>query len=227
MSTQLPPTDPLATSGLVIVDKPAGMTSHDVVARLRRIYRTRKVGHAGTLDPMATGVLVAGIERGTKFLAHMVASTKAYGATIRLGAATSTDDREGEIRHAADAAQLAQLSDANIIDATGALRGDIMQRPAAVSAIKIGGRRAHEIHRAGETVMAPRPVTIYAFDIHSIDRVEQPPAIDIRASIRCSSGTYIRALARESWCGILGSAVTSPSCGAPRSAPSGSTRLGL
>lgn len=89
-------TDSLAGSGLVVVDKPAGMTSHDVVGKLRRIFRTKKVGHAGTLDPMATGVLVAGIERGTKFLAHMVAATKSYQATIRLGAGTTTDDAEGD-----------------------------------------------------------------------------------------------------------------------------------
>lgn len=186
-------TDPLASSGLVIVDKPAGMTSHDVVARLRRYFGTRKVGHAGTLDPMATGVLIAGLERGTKFLAHLVAATKAYQATIRLGAATTTDDAEGEItsRGATEA-----LDDAHIHAAIQDLRGDIMQRPASVSAIKIAGKRAHERVRDGEDVEIPaRPVTVHSFEVHSITRTDG--WIDIECSVECSSGTYIRSLARD------------------------------
>lgn len=193
-------TDPLKNSGLVVVDKPAGMTSHDVVGRLRRIFGTRKVGHAGTLDPMATGVLVAGIERGTKFLAHMVASTKAYDATIRLGAATTTDDAEGEFLTHSSPEALSLITEAAISDAVSALTGEIMQKPAAVSAIKIDGKRAHQLVREGEEVDIPaRPVTIMRFDVQSIRRVEDGgnPYIDIEASVACSSGTYIRSLARD------------------------------
>lgn len=185
-------TDPLASSGIVIVDKPQGVTSHDVVARLRRIFGTRKVGHAGTLDPMATGVLVAGIERGTKLLAHLVAEDKVYEATIRLGAATSTDDAEGEVLATADPSH---LSDAQIADAITALTGEIMQVPASVSAIKIDGRRAHELARAGEDVaIPPRPVTVHAFDTLATRRGE---FIDLDVRVHCSSGTYIRSLARD------------------------------
>ena len=195
------PRDPLADSGLAIVDKPAGMTSHDVVAKLRRIYGTRKVGHAGTLDPMATGVLVAGIERGTKFLAHITASTKSYKATIRLGAATTTDDREGEVTFTADPEVITALDDASIDRAVADLTGDIMQRPTAVSAIKINGKRAHERVRAGEDVEIPaRPVTVSRFDVVDRRRGGRPPAdgfVDLNVEVDCSSGTYIRALARD------------------------------
>lgn len=184
--------DPLASSGIVIVDKPQGMTSHDVVAKLRRIFSTRKVGHAGTLDPMATGVLVAGIERGTKLLAHLVAEDKVYEATIRLGAATSTDDAEGEVLATADPTH---LTDAQIADAIAALTGEIMQVPASVSAIKIDGRRAHELVRAGEdVVIPPRPVTVHAFDTLGTRRGE---FVDLDVRVHCSSGTYIRSLARD------------------------------
>lgn len=186
-------TDPLARSGLVIVDKPAGMTSHDVVGKLRRYFHTRKVGHAGTLDPMATGVLVAGIERGTKFLAHLVATTKAYDATIRLGAATSTDDAEGEVVSAGDTSAVTQAA---IDAAVAGLTGDIMQRPAAVSAIKVAGKRAYERVRAGESVeLAARPVTVTSFLVHDVNRVDG--FIDVDVSVECSSGTYIRSLARD------------------------------
>ena len=186
-------TDPLAHSGLVVVDKPAGMTSHDVVGKLRRYFHTRKVGHAGTLDPMATGVLVVGLERGTKFLAHMVASTKAYDATIRLGCATHTDDAEGERTWGEDAAA---LDDASIAHEITQLTGDIMQRPAAVSAIKIDGKRAHERVRAGEEVEIPaRPITVSRFDVHEIRRAGE--FVDLDVSVACSSGTYIRSLARD------------------------------
>lgn len=186
-------TDALASSGLVVVDKPAGMTSHDVVGRLRRYFGTRKVGHAGTLDPMATGVLVAGIERGTKFLAHLVASTKAYDATIRLGFATTTDDAEGERTWGASAAE---LDDAAIAAAVANLTGDIMQRPASVSAIKIDGKRAHERVRDGEEVEIPaRPVTVSRFDI--LETRREGDFVDLDVSVGCSSGTYIRSLARD------------------------------
>lgn len=185
--------DPLATSGIVVVDKPQGLTSHDVVARLRRAFGTRKVGHAGTLDPMATGVLVAGIERGTKLLAHLVAETKTYEATIRLGAATTTDDAEGEIL---STASTSAVTDAHITDAVNAFRGDIMQRPSSVSAIKIDGKRAHQLVREGHNVELPaRPVTIHEYDILRITRVDK--WIDIDVHVHCSSGTYIRALARD------------------------------
>lgn len=189
--------DPLATSGLVVVDKPAGMTSHDVVSRLRRIFGTRKVGHAGTLDPMATGVLVVGIERGTKFLAHMVAATKAYDATIRLGAATTTDDAEGEVIFTAPANGQAQtLADATVAEEIAKLTGDIMQRPASVSAIKIDGKRAHQLVREGEQVEIPaRPVHIAAFDVLATRREDE--FLDLDVHVECSSGTYIRSLARD------------------------------
>lgn len=194
--------DPLANSGIVVVDKPAGMTSHDVVAKLRRAFGTRKVGHAGTLDPMATGVLVAGIERGTKFLAHMVAETKTYEATIRLGMATTTDDKEGEEISRANAA----LLDAETINThIQALTGDIMQRPSSVSAIKIDGKRAHERVRAGEDVVIPaRPVTIFSFEVLEQRAVGEFHDLDVR--VHCSSGTYIRSLARDlgDKCGVGG-----------------------
>lgn len=183
--------DPLADSGLVICDKPAGMTSHDVVGRLRRAFGTKKVGHAGTLDPMATGVLIIGINRGTKFLAHMVAATKAYEATIRLGQSTTTDDAEGDPTGGAPA-----TLDLPIDAAVARLTGDIMQRPAAVSAIKIAGRRAYERVRSGEQVELPaRPVTVSQFDV--LRRREGEGLVDIDVAVRCSSGTYIRALARD------------------------------
>jgi len=186
-------TDALAGSGLVVVDKPAGMTSHDVVARLRRIFGTRRVGHAGTLDPMATGVLVAGVERGTKFLAHLVATTKSYDATIRLGAATTTDDAEGEVVSSGDATSIRAEQ---VLAGMAELTGDIMQRPASVSAIKIGGRRAHELVRSGEDVEIPaRPVTITRFDARAFRR--DGPFLDVDVRVDCSSGTYIRSLARD------------------------------
>lgn len=185
--------DPLATSGIVVVDKPAGMTSHDVVARLRRIYGTRKVGHAGTLDPMATGVLVAGIERGTKLLAHLVAQDKVYETTIRLGAATTTDDAEGDVVEKHDASG---VTDDQVRAEAGKLTGAIMQVPSKVSAIKIGGRRAHELVRAGEEVaIPPREVTVHSFDLGEIRRHGE--FVDVDARVHCSSGTYIRSLGRD------------------------------
>lgn len=182
--------------GIAIVDKPAGMTSHDVVSTLRRYFGTRKVGHAGTLDPMATGVLVAGINRGTKFLAHLTKADKRYEGTIRLGSATTTDDREGEVISEAAPATVAAIKDEQILAGVADLSGDIMQRPTAVSAIKIDGKRAHERVREGEDVVIPaRPVRIDSFEVHEIRRGEG--FIDLDVEVACSSGTYIRALARD------------------------------
>ncbi|CCE54184.1 MAG: tRNA pseudouridine(55) synthase TruB [Corynebacterium casei] len=181
----------MTDSGLVVVDKPAGMTSHDVVARIRREFGTRKVGHAGTLDPMATGVLILGIERGTKFLAHMVAATKAYDATIRLGASTTTDDFEGEVINQTSAEH---ITDEQALAEIKKLTGDIMQKPAKVSAIKIDGKRAYQRVRDGEEVDIPaRPVTVSRFDVNA-SRTE-PRKFDV--TVECSSGTYIRSLARD------------------------------
>lgn len=185
--------DPLATSGIVVVDKPAGLTSHDVVARLRRFFGTRKVGHAGTLDPMATGVLVAGVERGTKLLAHLVAEDKVYETTIRLGASTTTDDAEGDVVDTHDASG---VNEDAIRAEVAKLTGEIMQVPSKVSAIKIDGRRAHELVRAGEDVDIPaRPVTIHAFELGEIRRHDG--VIDVDARVHCSTGTYIRSLGRD------------------------------
>ncbi|HCM81265.1 tRNA pseudouridine(55) synthase TruB [Corynebacterium stationis] len=181
----------MTDSGLVVVDKPAGMTSHDVVSRVRREFGTRKVGHAGTLDPMATGVLILGIERGTKFLAHMVTATKAYNATISLGASTTTDDFEGEIISQTSAAH---ITDAEILSAIANLTGDIMQKPAKVSAIKIDGKRAYQRVRDGEDVDIPaRPVTVNRFEV--LESRQSPREVDV--VVECSSGTYIRSLARD------------------------------
>ncbi|MGQ0576361.1 MAG: tRNA pseudouridine(55) synthase TruB [Pseudonocardia sp.] len=176
-------------SGLVIVDKPGGLTSHDVVARLRRILGTRKIGHAGTLDPMATGVLVCGVGRGTKLLGHLALDTKAYTATIRLGSATTTDDAEGEVLAVADASG---VTDAAVAAGIAALTGDIAQVPSSVSAIKVDGRRAYARVRAGEeVVLAARPVTVSAFTL--LARRDA----DLDVAVECSSGTYVRALARD------------------------------
>ncbi|MFC4945507.1 tRNA pseudouridine(55) synthase TruB [Pseudonocardia sp. GCM10023141] len=176
-------------SGLVVVDKPAGLTSHDVVGRLRRILHTRKIGHAGTLDPMATGVLVCGVGRGTKLLGHLALDTKAYTATIRLGAATSTDDAEGEVVSTADASD---VTDAAIAAGIAALTGAIEQVPSSVSAIKVDGKRAYARVRAGEEVVLPaRPVTVSAFTLL------RRRGADLDVLVECTSGTYVRALARD------------------------------
>ncbi|WP_373693354.1 tRNA pseudouridine(55) synthase TruB [[Mycobacterium] burgundiense] len=184
---------PIPAPGLVVVDKPGGMTSHDVVGRCRRLFGTRKVGHAGTLDPMATGVLVIGIERATKILGLVAGSSKTYTATIRLGQVTSTDDAEGELLHEA---ATAGVTDAAISAAVAALRGDIEQVPSAVSAIKVGGKRAYQLAREGQTVeLAARAVRIDAFDITAVHRGAD--RIDVEVVVDCSAGTYIRALARD------------------------------
>lgn len=179
--------------GLVVVDKPPGMTSHDVVGRCRRIFATRRVGHAGTLDPMATGVLVIGIDRATKILGLLTASAKSYAATIRLGQTTSTEDAEGELLQTIAAAH---LTDEQIAAAVAGLRGDIEQVPSAVSAIKVGGRRAYQLVRDGQEVeLKARPVRIDRFEILSTRR--DAALIDLDVEVDCSAGTYIRALARD------------------------------
>lgn len=184
---------PAPPDGLVIVDKPAGWTSHDVVGRMRGLAGTRRVGHAGTLDPMATGVLVVGVERATRLLGHLSLTRKAYDASIRLGQATVTDDAEGEIVAAAPAGQ---LGDAAILAAVGPLTGEIMQVPSSVSAIKVNGVRSYARVRSGDEVkLAARPVTVYAFDVHGVRR--SGDVVDVDVSVACSSGTYIRALARD------------------------------
>jgi tRNA pseudouridine55 synthase len=185
--------------GLVVIDKPAGMTSHDVVARVRRILGTRKVGHAGTLDPLATGVLVLGVERATKLLGHLALDRKAYLATIRLGAATTTDDAEGNVLSTVD--DLTSVRDKEIADGIAALTGPIAQVPSAVSAVKIDGKRAYARVRAGEdVVIPPRPVHVYRFDLLHTHR--EPGLIDLDVLVECSSGTYVRALARDLGAGL-------------------------
>ena len=180
-------TDP--TSGLVVVDKAGGMTSHDVVARVRRLAGARKVGHAGTLDPMATGVLVLGINRATRLLGHLLLTDKSYDATVRLGVTTTTDDAEGEVT---STASTEDVTDAAVREALAGFVGQIEQVPAAVSAIKVDGRRSYDRVRSGEQVeLQSRPVRIDEIRVHDVVRDE------VRFSVRCSSGTYVRALARD------------------------------
>ncbi len=179
--------------GLVIVDKPSGITSHDVVARCRRIFAARRVGHAGTLDPMATGVLVIGVERATKILGLLMTTTKSYAATIRLGQSTTTDDADGDVVQTTPADG---VTDTQIHDAIAALRGDIRQVPSAVSAVKVGGKRAYRLAREGNTVeLVARTVHIERFDVLAARREES--IVDVDVEVDCSSGTYIRALARD------------------------------
>ncbi|MEU6436797.1 tRNA pseudouridine(55) synthase TruB [Streptomyces albidoflavus] len=184
--------------GLVVVDKPSGFTSHDVVAKMRGIARTRRVGHAGTLDPMATGVLVLGVERATKLLGHLALTEKEYLGTIRLGQTTVTDDAEGEITASADASGIGRAAvDAGVAELTG----DIMQVPSKVSAIKIDGKRSYTRVREGEEFEIPaRPVTVSSFtvyDVREVKAADGTPVLDLVVSVVCSSGTYIRALARD------------------------------
>lgn len=180
-------------SGLVVVDKPAGMTSHDVVAKVRRTLGTRKVGHAGTLDPMATGVLVLGYNKATRLLGHLMLTDKTYDATVRLGVTTTTDDAEGEVTAVTSAATV--TPDA-VRDALAAFVGEIEQVPSTVSAIKVDGKRAYARARAGETVeLKARPVTIHA--IEASDFRYEGECLDFALTVSCSTGTYIRAVARD------------------------------
>ncbi|MDP9797075.1 tRNA pseudouridine55 synthase [Catenuloplanes nepalensis] len=179
--------------GLVVVDKPGGMTSHDVVARMRRLARTRRVGHGGTLDPMATGVLVIGVGRGTKLLTYVTGATKSYDGTIRLGQATVTDDAEGDVTATVPAGH---LGDDEIRAALATFLGEIDQVPSSVSAIKVNGERAYKKVRDGEAVtLAARRITISRLDVHEIRR--DGDLVDVDVSVSCSSGTYIRAIARD------------------------------
>ncbi|HEU4947881.1 MAG TPA: tRNA pseudouridine(55) synthase TruB [Kribbella sp.] len=188
--------DPSLLDGIVVVDKPAGLTSHTVVARIRKLAGTRKVGHAGTLDPMATGVLVVGLNRATRLLGHLQLADKSYDATIRLGATTSTDDAEGEIVGTAPAEAVAAVTAEAIEAAVAGFRGEISQVPSKVSAIKVDGRRAYERVRAGEEVaLKARLVTVSRYDV--VDVRPGDGTIDVDISVDCSSGTYIRALARD------------------------------
>lgn len=181
-------------SGITVVDKPGGMTSHDVVARVRRLARTRRVGHGGTLDPMATGVLVVGVGRATRLLTYVSGAGKGYAATIRLGQSTVTDDAEGEVVAAKPAGG---LTDAAVRAGLAALTGEIDQVPSAVSAIKVDGQRAYKRVRAGERVeLAARRVTVSRLDLLAVRR-GVPDVIDVDIDVACSSGTYIRAIARD------------------------------
>jgi tRNA pseudouridine55 synthase len=181
--------------GLVVVDKPGGMTSHDVVSRVRRLAHTRRVGHGGTLDPMATGVLVVGVERGTRLLHYVVGSDKSYLATIRLGATTVTDDAEGEVLARTSAVG---VDSSAVRAALAPFVGEIDQVPTAVSAVKVDGVRAYRRVRAGEAVeLAPRRVTISRLDVMSVRPVAAGELCDVDVEVDCSSGTYVRAIARD------------------------------
>ncbi|GAA2113651.1 tRNA pseudouridine(55) synthase TruB [Kitasatospora saccharophila] len=189
--------------GLVVVDKPEGITSHGVVAKLRWLAGTRKVGHAGTLDPMATGVLVIGVERATRLLGHLMLTAKTYEATIRLGQTTVTDDREGEVTASVPADGVTRGAiDAGIAELTG----EIMQVPSKVSAIKIDGKRSYARVREGEDFeLAARPTTVHSFTVHGVRPAvaeDGTPVLDLDVTVECSSGTYIRALARDLGAGL-------------------------
>jgi tRNA pseudouridine55 synthase len=183
----------VSTGGLVIVDKPPRLTSHDVVGRIRRLARTRRVGHAGTLDPMATGVLVIGVDKATRLLGHLALTEKEYSATIRLGQATDTDDADGQTVAETSAAR---VTDAALRAAAAALTGEIRQVPPGFSAVKVGGTRAYQLAREGAAPeLAARTVTVRALDIMAVRR--SGDLLDVDVSVTCSSGTYIRALARD------------------------------
>jgi tRNA pseudouridine55 synthase len=184
----------VSVDGLIVVDKPGGMTSHDVVARIRRLARTRRVGHGGTLDPMATGVLIIGVGRATRLLTYVIGAGKSYTGTIRLGQSTITDDVEGEV---IATMPVGGVGDDEIRSALAAQLGEIDQVPSAVSAIKVDGQRAYKRVRDGEAVvLAARRVTISRLDVLDIRRVE-PEVLDVDIDVTCSSGTYIRAIARD------------------------------
>ena len=186
----------MVAPGILLVDKPGGLTSHDVVARTRRALGTRKVGHAGTLDPMATGLLVIGVEAATRLLTYVVGADKTYLATIRLGQTTGTDDAEGDIAEMAEPAAVRAVTMPQMLAGIAALTGDISQVPNAVSAIKVDGRRAYDRVRAGEEVeLKARAVTVSRFEVLAERRKEG--FIDLDVVVDCSSGTYIRALARD------------------------------
>ncbi len=187
----------MSPAGFLVVDKPAGITSHQVVSRARRALGTKKIGHAGTLDPLATGVLLLGVGAGTRLLGHLILAGKTYEATIRLGISTVTDDAEGEVTAALGASGLGREA---IEDAVARFRGDIVQVPSSVSAIKVNGQRAYAMVRKGHDVqLAGRPVRVDRFDVLAVRPVDAVGVVcvDIDAVVDCSSGTYIRALARD------------------------------
>jgi tRNA pseudouridine55 synthase len=188
----------VAGSGLVIVDKPGGMTSHDVVARVRRLAGTRRVGHAGTLDPMATGVLVIGLEKATRLLGHLTLAEKEYAATIRLGQATETDDAEGEILPPEPGqVPASEITAERLRTALASFTGEIRQVPPKISAIKVNGERAYRLTRSGAAPeLAARTVTVSRLDLLAC-RPAGPGLLDVDVTVTCSSGTYIRAIARD------------------------------
>jgi tRNA pseudouridine55 synthase len=180
-------------SGLVIVDKPEGWTSHDVVARIRKLAATKRVGHAGTLDPMATGVLVIGVEKATRLLGYLALTEKEYTGTVRLGQTTDTDDADGKLIGAVPAAG---VGEAELLPAVTALTGQISQVPPGISAIKVGGKRSYRLARAGVAPeLTARTVTVSRFDVLAVRRSGE--LLDVDVAVTCSSGTYIRALARD------------------------------
>jgi tRNA pseudouridine55 synthase len=184
-------------SGLVLIDKPINWTSHDVVAKVRKALGTKKVGHAGTLDPLATGLLVLGIGAGTKLLTYLVGSDKSYQATVRLGQATISDDSQSEVVFSAPPEKLAAISKEQILAGIKKLTGPISQRPSSVSAIKVAGKRAYDLVRAGEEVnLATREVLVERLDLISEPELTEA-GLDIKLAVDCSSGTYVRALARD------------------------------
>ncbi len=216
----------MAESGLVIVDKPGGMTSHDVVARVRRLAGTRRVGHAGTLDPMATGVLVIGVEKATRLLGHLALTEKEYAATIRLGQSTLTDDAEGEMLPPDGAGQIpvSEISPDRLLAALASFTGEISQVPPRISAIKVGGERAYRLARSGATPeLAARTVTVSRIDLLDC-RSGGPGLLDVDVTVTCSSGTYIRAIARDLGASAEDRRSSRPRCGVPGS---GRTRSGL
>ena len=185
----------MTIEGIVLVDKPCGPTSHDVVAKMRKLFNTRKVGHAGTLDPMATGMLVIGIGRATRLLGYFTAHEKEYLGTVCLGITTSTDDAQGETLKITSTKQITKSM---ILETVRGFRGPIMQQPSAVSAIKIDGKRAYARVRDGEEVdIPPRSVVIHDLEIIDVTRNETTDTFELQLRVVCSAGTYIRALARD------------------------------
>ncbi len=183
-------------NGLLVLDKPSDWTSHDVVGRVRRILGTRKVGHAGTLDPMATGVLVLGVGRATRLLGYISGADKTYTATIRLGQSTTTDDAQGEFTAQASAEAMAAVQISSVEEGIALLTGTIMQVPSSVSAIKVDGKRAYAMVRSGEEfILSPRKVEVTEFALLGHEYAD--PWLDLDVEVTCSSGTYIRALARD------------------------------
>jgi tRNA pseudouridine55 synthase len=183
-------------NGFLVIDKPSGITSHDVVYKIRKRLGTKRVGHAGTLDPMATGVLVVGVGNATKLLQYIVEGTKSYDATIALGVATHTDDKEGDVIFKADPLKVSEITEDQIRKELAHFVGKILQKPSSVSAIKIDGKAAHQRVREGEKVDIPaREVTISTIDVHTVEHTEN--SLLVRISVTCSAGTYIRSIARD------------------------------